>query len=90
MFHNEPLTEEERIAKLEKLRLSSSQFSLVSEDPIAEEARKLCENTAAIVKVGDKVNTCTRCYGLTEYLRFSLLDGTTSGQKSAHEPIGPL
>ena len=57
MFHNEPLTEEERIAKLEKLRLSSSQFSLVSEDPIAEEARKLCENTAAIVKVGDKVST---------------------------------
>ena len=57
MFHNEPLTEEERIAKLEKLRLSSSQFSLVSEDPIAEEARKLYENTAAMVKVGDKVST---------------------------------
>ncbi|KAI6660860.1 hypothetical protein LOD99_13584 [Oopsacas minuta] len=55
MFHNEPLTEEERIAKLEKLRLSSSQFSLVSEDPLAEEARKLCENTAAMVKVADKI-----------------------------------
>ena len=57
MFHNEPLTEEERIAKLEKLRLSSSQFSLVSEDPIAVEAKKLLENTAAMVKVGDKVGT---------------------------------
>ena len=56
MFHNEPLTEEERIAKLEKLRLSSSQFSLVSEDPIAVEAKKLLENTAAMVKVGDKVS----------------------------------
>ena len=55
MFHNEPLSEEERIAKLEKLRLSSSQFSLVSEDPIAGEAKKLYENTAAMIKVGNKV-----------------------------------